>query len=52
MKNIALTVHVEVPDDTDTEALGQEVFDFLADDPDNLFPAITAVVDFTVREVP
>jgi hypothetical protein len=42
-KRADIYITVQVADDTDVSALAEMVFDFLADDPDDLFPAIEEV---------
>jgi hypothetical protein len=46
VKAIALVLNLEVEDDAEPETLAQDVFDFLCEDPDNLFPAIASVSGF------
>jgi hypothetical protein len=41
-----LSVVVTVADGTNVDALAESLFDFLADDPDDLFPEIATVDDF------
>jgi hypothetical protein len=45
-------IDVTVPDWVNPEELSGEVFEFLADDPNNVFPTITSVdsYDYRVRE--
>lgn len=44
--NIRLIADVEIADDADPDALAEGLGDYLAADPDNLFPAILVVDDF------
>lgn len=43
---VTLSVVVTVRDGTDPEVLAEKLMDFLASDPDDLFPEITVVEGF------
>ena len=47
-----ITIHIEmtVAEGTSGRALAEALFDFLADDPNDLFPQIEAVNDWAVTE--
>lgn len=47
----SLSVEVMVRAGTDLEALSERLFDFLASDPDDLFPEITVVDDYAAAPV-
>lgn len=49
MRKISIMIDVTIADEAEPEALSENVFDFLADDPDNLFPGITTVDSFDYR---
>jgi hypothetical protein len=48
--NIYITVQVD--DDTNMNALAGAIFDFLAADPNNLFPKIETVENYDYQEEP
>jgi hypothetical protein len=50
--NVEITVDVTVADDADVSALGDDLFGFLCDDPDDLFPAIETVWSWRGRTLP
>jgi hypothetical protein len=49
MRNISIMIDVAIEDSTDPEALAESVFDFLAADPEDLFPAIEAVNSYDYK---
>lgn len=48
-KTISIMIDVTIADETEPEAIAEAVYDFLIDDPDNLFPGITTVDSFDYR---
>lgn len=47
-RNLVLNIWFTAGDDTDADALVERLFDFLATDPDNLFPEIETVDNWDV----
>ena len=47
---VTIRLTLEVDSEVDVEAMAQRLFDFLADDPDNLFPGIMVVLDYRVEK--
>jgi hypothetical protein len=47
-RRVRLTVEFTCHDETDIDNLGERIFDFLGDDPDDLFPEVETVEDWLI----
>jgi len=48
-KNISIMLDVSIPDDQDPDQLAEKLFDFLTEDPVDLFPEILTVDSYDYK---